>query len=258
VDPTTDTTETMTSLERRLARLESVVESQQEEIDEQQAQIEAHRKTIAAQQETIDTMASTDTPSLPISRRRALQAGGALGLLGLGAGTASANSSGQIGNEDRPVDTLYTQKIDGGITNGIEIDQLVGSGLGFEETENASAVRVDWEFANDLEANGELTVEAKSKWESPTENNNNNRLIPQVDAVGIEVMTVFSGTVESETIRSTNAGSDTLSFGFGDDSFEMKGIEEDVSLAQGPEKYLRVNDGNGDLYISLYEEDGDT
>ena len=52
-----------------------------------------------------------------MSRRGVLAAGGILGLLGLGAGPASAQSaSGQIGSESVPLDTLYLETLDGGIT----------------------------------------------------------------------------------------------------------------------------------------------
>jgi len=101
----------MNSIEDRLDTLESVV-------DEQQAQIEAHEETIAAQQETIDAqrerLAAVENDggvSMPISRRGALTAGGALGLLGLGAGTASAQGSGRIGTPDTPVSEVYTNAL---------------------------------------------------------------------------------------------------------------------------------------------------
>jgi len=49
---------------------------------------------------------------MPISRRSALAAGGALGLLGLGAGTASAATpSGQVGTENQPLSEIHTRNI---------------------------------------------------------------------------------------------------------------------------------------------------
>ena len=108
----------MNSIEDRLDTLESVV-------DDQQAQIEAHKETIAAQQETIEAqrerlaaVENSDGVSMPISRRGALTAGGALGLLGLGAGTATAAGSGQVGTDSRPLRDLYSQTVNIGETSG--------------------------------------------------------------------------------------------------------------------------------------------
>ena len=146
----------MNSIEDRLDTLESVV-------DEQQAQIETHKETIAAQQETIEAqrerlaaVENDDGVSMSISRRGALTAGGAFGLLGLGAGTASAAGSGQIGTSDTPVDSIHTEKINGGLTGGNEIGQLFGWGLDVYETADPSAVRVAWEYANDLDDSGRV------------------------------------------------------------------------------------------------------
>jgi len=94
----------MSDIETRLAKLESLVESQQE-------QIKAQQETIEAQCERLDAFEDDSGISLPISRRGALQAGGALGLLGLGAGTASASGSGQIGTTDTPVGTVYVDRL---------------------------------------------------------------------------------------------------------------------------------------------------
>ena len=59
---------------------------------------------------------------MPISRRRALQAGGALGLLGLGAGTASATTgTGQIGTESNSVDAVFTNTLTNSVSENINI-----------------------------------------------------------------------------------------------------------------------------------------
>jgi len=150
---------TMNSIEARLDALESLV-------DDQQTQIESHKETIAAQQETIDAQRERldaveggGGVSLPISRRGALTAGGALGLLGLGAGTASAAGTGQIGTGDRPVDTVYTQKLNGGLTEGEEINNLLGWGLQIYPTEQLG---VDFDVANHLDTWGNVG------WENAT------------------------------------------------------------------------------------------
>ena len=66
---------------------------------------------------------------LTMSRRGALKAGGLLGLLGAGIGTASADPTGQVGTEGRPLETLYADTLDGPITGAGAIDSLVGEGL---------------------------------------------------------------------------------------------------------------------------------
>ena len=143
----------MSDIETRLDRLESLVDDQQDRIEQQQSTIEAQQETIDSQRERLETLAEadTDSPSVPISRRRALQAGGALGLLGLGTGTASAAGSGQIGNSDIPVDTIYTDTINGGITGGSDISSLVGWGL---EIYGPGNLRVDWDAASGLSGSG--------------------------------------------------------------------------------------------------------
>jgi len=144
----------MNSIDDRLNELESA-------LDDQQAQIEAHEETIAAQQATIEAqrerLAAVENSggvSMPMSRRGALTAGGVLGLLGLGAGTASAQGSGQIGTSDRPVETLYTQKLSGGLTNGSEIRDLVGFGLEIYETDGR--LDVNWDNADGLDEFGKI------------------------------------------------------------------------------------------------------
>lgn len=117
----------MNSIDHRLTELESALE-------DQQARIEAHEETIAAQQATIEAqrerLAAVENDggvSMPMSRRGALTAGGALGLLGLGAGTASATTgTGQIGTESNSVDTVFTNAVKNSANEDIEITSTVG------------------------------------------------------------------------------------------------------------------------------------
>jgi len=147
----------MNSIEDRLDTLEAVV-------DDQQATIESHKETIAAQQATIeaqrerlDAVENDGGVSMPISRRGALTAGGALGLLGLGAGTASAQGSGQIGTGDTPVGTIYTEALSGGITGGNEVGNLVGWGLDVYTDISPNELRVAWGDANALDQTGSIS-----------------------------------------------------------------------------------------------------
>jgi hypothetical protein len=78
------------------------------------------------------------------SRRSLIQAAGIAGLLGVGAGTASADASGQLGTADRPLRTLYTQRLAGGLTGGQNVTGLTGTGLDVESgTLSAAAAAGD-------------------------------------------------------------------------------------------------------------------
>ena len=233
----------MTSIEERLNKLESVV-------DDQQAQIEAHKETIVAQQATIDAQRERldaveggGGVSLPISRRRALQAGGALGLLGLGAGTASAQGSGQIGTADTPVDTIYTETLSGGITDE-EISELVGFGL--EVYEPDGRLDINWNDADELDEDGrllrpELWLMSIGGDTSPTSivpNDIDHVTIPNIRNVG-EIMSV-------------DEGNESLNINFGGDTLElnnpMSGIDDFTGIADS----ISVNIDNTTYYVPLY------
>ena len=68
------------------------------------------------------------------SGKQALLPGGA-GVLAL-SGTASAsseNGTGQIGTEERPLETLYTDGLSGPLTGEERVESLVGDGLTVED-----------------------------------------------------------------------------------------------------------------------------
>ena len=121
-------------LESRLDELESVVERQQERIEEQAETIETQQETIEEQHERLawldefaddelslkDLEAVEDLDDLEdveeqdgsgIDRRSAMKAGGLLALAGLGAGTAGAAPTGQVGTSNRPLNALYAQDV---------------------------------------------------------------------------------------------------------------------------------------------------
>lgn len=104
-------------IDDRLDRLESLVEQQQDRIEEQDETIERQRERI----DELEEESGDDAPSL-IDRRTALQTGGLLGLLGLGAGIGSADSQGQVGTPDDPIETIYA--------NEIQSDDFFTFGLG--------------------------------------------------------------------------------------------------------------------------------
>jgi hypothetical protein len=73
----------------------------------------------------------------PVSTRRGvLTAGGVLGLLGLGAGTASADASGQVGTSSDPLSELYTEELNGGITGDTSLTNIAGQGLTIDNSGN--------------------------------------------------------------------------------------------------------------------------
>lgn len=118
--------------ENRIERLEARFERQQETIDSQQARIENQQNRIAGLEAEENTRRTTG-----IDRRTALQAGGLLGLLGLGATNVGAETEvGRIGTESSPIDRLYTEELAGPLLDGAgPIDSLAGQGL---RVDNAS------------------------------------------------------------------------------------------------------------------------
>jgi len=237
----------MNSIEDRLDTLESVV-------DEQQAQIETHKETIAAQQETIDAqrerLAAVENDggvSMPISRRGAIAAGGALGLLGLGAGTASAQGSGQIGTSDTPVETLYTQKLSGGLTNGSEIQDLVGFGLEIYETD--SRLDVDWSDADELNEDGRL-LRPELWLKSIGGDNSPPSIVPDdIDQVTIPNI---RNVVE---IMSVDEGNDSLNINFGGDTLKLNNPKSGINSLAGIADSISVNIDGTTYYVPLYNLD---
>jgi uncharacterized coiled-coil protein SlyX len=122
-------------LESRLDELESVVERQQERIEEQAETIETQQETIEEQHERLawldefadDELSLEDLEAVEdledveeqdgsgIDRRSAMKAGGLLALAGLGAGTAGAAPTGQVGTPNRPLQSLYTEEVVGNL-----------------------------------------------------------------------------------------------------------------------------------------------
>jgi hypothetical protein len=107
-------------IEQRLNRLESIVTDQHETIQQL-------RERIAQLEAGIPTGTNHTVP-----RRTALQAGGMLALLGVGAGTASADSRGQVGTSSDPLRTLFTTELDGPVTGGTALTNIAGSGLSIQ------------------------------------------------------------------------------------------------------------------------------
>jgi archaellum component FlaC len=115
----------MSDIDDRLDRLESRLERQRETTENQQ-------ETIETQQNRIDDLESDDDSDRSVTRRDAIRAGGVLALLGLGSaatGTASADPQGQVGTETDPLQSLYTEELDGGVTGGSALTDLTGAGL---------------------------------------------------------------------------------------------------------------------------------
>ena len=107
-----------TSVEERLDRLESLVETQQETIQQQRERI-------------TELEGETDSDETPLlaNRRTALKAGGLAALLFGGVGTASADPQGQVGTSSDPLSALYTAELNGNITGDTALTNLTGTGL---------------------------------------------------------------------------------------------------------------------------------
>lgn len=136
------------TLEDRIDRLETVIEEQQETIERQNERLEE-----------LDSEDSTtaEDDGITVSRRGALAAGGVLGLLGLGAGTAGANPTGSVGTPSSPLETLYTAELDGPLTSDM-VNTLAGDGL--EITNNALQVNA----GDSLSISDDGSLNAETEW----------------------------------------------------------------------------------------------
>jgi hypothetical protein len=131
------------SLRAKVQRLESLVEHQQAIIEELQARrdTDGEDASESAEQETPaeDEPTTDEGLSTPVSRRGVLTTGGALGLLGIGAGSARADPSGQIGTSSNPLNTLYTEELSGGVTDDTSLTNIAGSNLSIDNSGNLNA-----------------------------------------------------------------------------------------------------------------------
>jgi len=173
----------MRDTDDRLARLESLVEQQQERIDKQETTIEHQQTALEEQKETIEaleTRLETQRSSTPLTRRSTLKTGGLLTLLIGGVGTASADAQGQVGTTSDPLTTLYTEELNGGVTSDRGVTGLTGpwlsvsnGNLGLSDAkllDFASTTGVILDTFSGLEINspsdGEVTVPAGSGYVS--------------------------------------------------------------------------------------------
>jgi len=248
---------TQNDIADRLDALEAQLDDQQKTIERQQERIEAQEAIINAQQkrldadggdaddsEEIDANGSDadgdDSERAVLNRRTALQAGGVLGLLGLGAGTASADASGQIGTSSDPLQQLYTEELNGGVTGDAQLTNIAGSNLSIDSSGN-------------LNASGG----GSGAWVE----GDNTSLLEPVSKDGIEVDTIADNGSGSVTMNSaldltdnqinygTNAGSQTLAdLPFG--SSQRAGSVNSYTMQLDGDEVLTVgaqNDGSGNL-----------
>lgn len=177
------------TLEDRLARLESVIEDQQETIEQQSDRIE--------ELEAGDGSDETDTGGLPVSRRTAMQTGGVLGLLGLGAGAAGAQGTGNIGTPSSPLEAVYTASLDGPLASDT-VNVIAGNGLDINNNELEVDAGTNLSFGE----GGVLHAASQSEWEvgssyylSPIDDT--------VHSVDLEGRMLYDTSTESELYHPT-------------------------------------------------------
>ncbi|WP_181693019.1 hypothetical protein [Natronomonas sp. LN261] len=214
---------TQNDIADRLDALEAQLDDQQKTIERQQERIEAQEAIINAQQkrldadggdaddsEEIDANGSDadgdDSERAVLNRRTALQAGGVLGLLGLGAGTASADASGQIGTSSDPLQQLYTEELNGNSGTVAVNDNLdVQSGTVENTTGGLTVTTNDnGNLTLDPGANNELT------FSNQTTGSSGNLLAIDgsgnvVEASGTTLGDVGGGGSSSSLVTSTNS-----------------------------------------------------
>jgi len=92
-----------------------------------------------------DTESGDDLPGSVATRRAVLTSGSVLGFFGLGVGSASADSQGQVGTSSDPLSALYTAELNGGVTGDQSLTDLTGTGLSIDGsgTLTATDARID-------------------------------------------------------------------------------------------------------------------
>lgn len=138
-------------IETRLDRLETVVDRLWGLLEEQRAIIERQQNRLDDQGE--------DSGSR-FSRRSLLHAAGVVGLAGYGTRKATADPQGEIGTDTDPVQRLYTEELNGGLTGDQAVTNLLGAGLSIDSETLSAADAINWEDSNDnnlLEVNGSAT-----------------------------------------------------------------------------------------------------
>jgi hypothetical protein len=218
---TTDGTETQTAQSQR--------ETGEQRLDEVEQRIEDHQAVIDGLKEHLGGDGDGFGPVA--TRRGVLTAGGVLGLLGLGAGTASADPSGQVGTSSDPLQDLYTetlhghsgtltlkdslnldgnkltsaQSIKGSVTGNTEITDLVGSGLTISSGSLAATSSAAW---GDGSANSNLlepTDGSKTGIEDVTQIRSNGSVTVDIDAND-------GGSSESFAVRQDKDGTSAKPF----------------------------------------------
>ena len=186
------------AISERFERLEALIDQQQETIAAQQA-------TIEHQQDRLDELAAAGTPagtspnggSLPIGRRGALQAGGALALLGLGVGSATAQpqAQGSVGTETRPLETVHTVGLE---ATEIDAEAVVATKVQGETVEAATVLGENVEVTASLKS-AELETEAVEAATILGETVEATEILEatEIDAGAIESTTILGGSVEA-------------------------------------------------------------
>lgn len=222
-----------TGIEERLDRLESLVEQQQETIEAQQAELDRRAEQLdqlrAANElgddeptadgtantdrsstepssspsdpardtdfDGVDTETDDDLPGSAATRRAVLTSGSVLGLFGLGVGSASADSQGQVGTAADPLSALYTAELygnSGTVTVQDDLDlngyTLTSTSVGTDFlTDIDSTVTSEEDFSIEIEDVSGNKPTVQWRRESNTDN-------------ALAVMTIDGGTTRSRLL----------------------------------------------------------
>ncbi|WP_135829755.1 hypothetical protein [Halorussus halobius] len=203
----------------RLDRLESLVA-------EQRALIERQRDRIGSLEADTDGI---DAPLLA-NRRNALKAGGLLALLFGGVGTASADAQGRVGTSGDPLDALYAEELNGGVTDDSAMTNLLGNGLAL----SGNALTADLGNGLGFDGSNRVTVELSRQGSGTallsdvTTDGVEHRSVSGADGISV---TESDGTV---SIGSTPTTTETISsFTSGDLASSSNVIISDGNLEGG-------------------------
>lgn len=121
-------------LRKRVNRLETLLEEQQGANANDQATSPDRRERPATRDSAADFPADSQGATR-LNRRDALKTGGLLALLFGSAGAANADPQGQVGSSSDPLNTLYTEEVNGPVTDGQPLNNIAGANLEISEGE---------------------------------------------------------------------------------------------------------------------------
>ena len=147
-----------------------------------------------------------------LGRRSLLKAAGVTGLLTVGAGHVSADPQGEVGSSANPLRVLHTEAIGGGVVGGERIDNLLGPGLGTEETGDGIALSASGRGIDVAGVFGPIAENVRTEDDGVVRVDAEDDVIPQPSVAddGAEVVRRVNALDFGANLSVTESGGDAL------------------------------------------------